>query len=60
MGSTNTMPFTGHSCEELHSILEWLKTTELPEECLDAFLSDYKETGNLASARFFALQEWDC
>ena len=56
----NKMCFTEHSLDELDGLLDWLKTTPLPVECLDAFLYDYRKTGNLDSAIFFAICEWDC
>jgi hypothetical protein len=58
--SQDKMPFSGHSGEDLQGVLNFLKETPLPIECLDAFLYDYKNTGNLDSAVFFARCEWDC
>jgi hypothetical protein len=54
------MMFTEHTDEELWKILEWLRNTPLPIECFDAFLAEYGRTKNIATARFFALSEWDC
>jgi len=54
------MPFSNHTIEDLNGLLRWFKETPLPTECLDAFLYEYKNTGDLDKAVFFARREWDC
>lgn len=56
----NEMPFTRHSAKDLSGLLDWFKDNPLPVECLDAFLYEYKRTGDLDKAVFFARCEWDC
>jgi hypothetical protein len=55
----NIMCFTDHDVKDLSATLEFLKTNPLQLECFDAFLYDYKRTGDLSSAIFFARCEWD-
>lgn len=52
--------FTRHRDEDILGVLEWLKKTPLPYECLDAFLYNYKRTGDINDSVFFACCEWDC
>jgi len=54
------MPFTGHPAAELHNILTGIAESDLSVELFDAFLAEYRRTGDLATARFFAACEWDC
>ena len=54
------MPSSGHSPEELELTLKSIAECPLPIEVFDAFLSEYKKTGSLSEARFFAQCEWDC
>lgn len=56
----DTMPFSGHTIKDLMWLLKWFEKTTLPVECLDAFLYEYRKTGNLDKAIFFARCEWDC
>ena len=53
-------PFSGHTMQHLADTLKGINECGLPVEVFDAFLSEYKETGDLDKARFFALCEWDC
>lgn len=55
-----TMPFTGHKAEHLSKTLNSISECSLPVEVFDAFLREYRETGDLDKARFFAACEWDC
>ncbi len=56
----NTMPFTGETSIRLHSVLKYIANSDLPIEMFDAFLAEYKRTGNLMESLFFAQCEWDC
>ena len=57
------MPFSGHTGEDLANVFRWLvdvhKDYGMSVEALDAFLSEYKETGDLGKAMWFANCEWD-
>lgn len=55
-----TMPHTDHTAKELAATLKSIIKCSLPIEVFDAFLAEYKKTGNLAAARHFAMCEWDC
>lgn len=57
---SSTMPFSGHTAEDLNMILLWLGSTELPLECFDTFLKAYRDSGDLWYAREAAFSEWDC
>jgi len=56
-------PFSGHEGMELRGVFEWLvevdKDHGMAVEALDAFLGNYKETGNLAESVWFSNCEWD-
>jgi len=58
--ATSIMPFSGHTTENLQMILLWLGSTPLSVECFDAFLAEYKRSGDLWKAREYAADEWDC
>lgn len=60
MSEETTMPFTGHTGEELFTTLESITNSPLSVELFDAFLSEYVKTKDLQKARFFASCEWDC
>lgn len=51
---------SGHDLEEVQATLKSISECPLPVEVFDAFLKEYKETGDLAKARFYAQCEWDC
>lgn len=55
-----TMPFTGHEAKQLYKVLESIFNSPMPVELFDAFLAEYKRSGNLSEARHFAACEWDC
>ncbi len=57
---TSDSCFTEHTTIELTDAITWLKETHLPIECFNAFLYNYKKTGDLVSAILFARSEWDC
>ena len=59
-GEKVTMPFSGHTPEHLAATLKSINESGLAVEVFDAFLAEYKKTGDLDKARFFALCEWDC
>jgi len=52
--------FSGHDFEDIHNTLKSITDCPLPTEVFDAFLSEYKKTGDLNASRFFAECEWDC
>tara|TARA_R110000803_G_scaffold36909_1_gene79394 strand:+ start:708 stop:893 length:186 start_codon:yes stop_codon:yes gene_type:complete len=52
--------FSGHEFKDIQECLESIANCPLPTEVFDAFLSEYKKTGDLGAARFFAQCEWDC
>lgn len=51
---------SGHDMDELNNVLESIISCPLPLEVFDAFLAEYKRSGDLDTARFFAQCEWDC
>lgn len=55
-----TMPFTGHTPEELSATFKSIAECSMPVEVFDAFLAEYVRTKDLGKARFFASCEWDC
>ncbi len=57
---TNTMPFTNEPPIKLHSVLKFIANSDLSVELFDAFLAEYKRTGDLMGSLFFAQCEWDC
>jgi hypothetical protein len=57
---TSMTLFSGHEFKDIQECLESISSCSLPTEVFDAFLSEYKKTGDLDVARFFALCEWDC
>ena len=59
-GTTPVGCFTNHNIKDIKAILSWLKETPRPVECFDAFLYEYRSSGNLAEAQNFACREWNC
>lgn len=51
---------SGHDLKEVYETLKSIKECALPTEVFDAFLAEYKRSGDLGEARFFAMCEWDC
>lgn len=52
--------FSGHDFEHLAKTLDSIIDSGMPIEVFDAFLAEYRKTGCLDKARFFAMCEWDC
>lgn len=52
--------FSGHEFSEISEILKSIVTCPLPAEVFDAFLAEYKRSGDLERARYYAMCEWDC
>ena len=54
------MPHSGHTQKELAAVIKMLKESQgLYIELLDAFLAEYKRSGNIYEAVGFACYEWD-
>lgn len=53
------MPFTGHTADDLITVLKCIAKSGLPAEAFDAFLSEYAKTKDLGKAFCFARCEWD-
>lgn len=54
-----SMPFSGHHPDAIIDVLKLINDSGMPCEVFDAFLGEYKRSGNLEQSISFAYAEWD-
>lgn len=55
-----SMPFTGHTGDDLWEVLNYINASPMPVEMFDSFLAEYADTKDLRKSLFAAQCEWDC